>query len=191
MSELPSPGSEVLDALYRGDSEALEARLATRPDLTIFEAAALGRVDRVRELVLLEPGFVDLWSPDGFTAVHLGAFFGHEAVVALLLQRGADPDPEARNALRVRPLHSAAAGNHTGIARLLLEHGADANARQAGGRFTPRRRTATTSCTRSSSNGAPIRKPRPTTGGPSPISAAPACNGRPPADAPPAATIPP
>ena len=133
MSELPSPGSEVLDALYRGDSEGVEARLATHPDLTIFEAAALGRFDRVRELVLLEPGFVDLWSPDGFTAVHLGAFFGHEAVVALLLQRGADPDPEARNALRVRPLHSAAAGNHTGIARLLLEHGADANARQAGG----------------------------------------------------------
>ncbi len=133
MSELPSPGSGVLEALYRGDADAVEARLAEHPELTIFEAAALGCADRVRELLLLEAGFVDLWSPDGFTAVHLAAFFGREEVVALLLQRGADPDPEARNALRVRPLHSAAAGNHTGIARLLLDHGADANARQAGG----------------------------------------------------------
>lgn len=136
MSELASPGSDILDALYRGDSERVAAALAGDPNLTIFEAAALGRAERVRDLLMLEGGFVDLWSPDGFTAVHLAAFFGHEDVVALLLERGAEPDAEARNALRVRPLHSAAAGNHTEIARLLLDHGADPNARQEGG-FTP------------------------------------------------------
>jgi ankyrin repeat protein len=90
----------------------------------------------VHELLLLEGGFVDLWSPDGFTALHLAAFFGHEDVAAELLRRGADVSAASRNPLRVQPLHSAAAGNHTGIVRLLLEHGADPNARQQGG-FTP------------------------------------------------------
>jgi ankyrin repeat protein len=136
MSEMLSPGSELLDALYRGDSEAVDAKLAESPDLTIFEAAAVGDLERVHELLLLEGGFVDLWSPDGFTALHLAAFFGHQDVAAELLRRGADANAVARNPMQVQPLHSAAAADHTGICRLLLDHGADANSRQEGG-FRP------------------------------------------------------
>ena len=136
MSELPSPGSELLDALYRGDREGVDGVLAEQPDLTIFEAAAIGRGDRVHELLLLEGGFVDLWSPDGFTALHLAAFFGHEDVAAELLRRGADVNAVARNNLGVQPINSAAAGNHTEVVRVLLDHGADPDAREAAG-FAP------------------------------------------------------
>jgi|Tabmets5t2r1_1033131.scaffolds.fasta_scaffold07699_3 uncharacterized protein len=136
MSELPSPGSEILDALYRGDQSTVQAQLAESPDLTLYEAAAVGDAARVHELLLLEPGFVDQWSPDGFTALHLAAFFGNDDVAAELLQRGADANAVSQNRLSVQPLHSAAAGGHTGVARLLLEHGADPNARQEGG-FVP------------------------------------------------------
>jgi uncharacterized protein len=131
-----NPGSAILDRLYQGDREGAEA-LARDAGLTIFEAAALGRLDRVRELLNLEGGFVDLWSPDGFTALHLAAFFGHEDVAAELLRRGADVDAVSRNPnLSVQAIHSAAAGNHLGIVRLLLDHGADPNAVQEGG-FRP------------------------------------------------------
>jgi uncharacterized protein len=136
MSELPSPQSELLEALYRGDHDTVDAALAQQPDLTIFEAAAVGDSDRVHELLLLEPTSAAAWSPDGFTALHLAAFFGRETVVATLLERGADVNAVARNPLHVEPLHSAAAGGHTAVARLLLEHGADPNARQEGG-FVP------------------------------------------------------
>lgn len=136
MSELPSPQSELLDALYRGERDTVETKLAERPDLTLFEAAAVGDSGRVSELLTLEPGSVSGWSPDGFTALHLAAFFGHEAVAAALLECDADVGAVARNPLRVQPLHSAAAGGHTAVARLLLEHGADPNARQEGG-FVP------------------------------------------------------
>ena len=136
MSELPSPQSELLEALYRSDRDAVEAKLAERPDLTLFEAAAVGDTGRVRELLSLEPDSVGGWSPDGFTALHLAAFFGHEPVAAALLERGAEVGAVARNPIRVQALHSAAAGGHTAVARLLLEHGADPNARQEGG-FVP------------------------------------------------------
>lgn len=136
MSEMPSSGSEVLDALYRGDRETVDSLLAGEPELTIFEAAAVGDDARVHELLLLEAGFVDLWSPDGFTALHLAAFFGHPEVAAELLRRGADVSAVARNPLGVQALHSAAAGGHTDVARILLENGADPNARQEGG-YTP------------------------------------------------------
>lgn len=136
MSELPSPQSELLEALYRGDRDAVEGRLAEQPDLTLFEAAAVGDSTRVRELLSLEPESVAGWSSDGFTALHLAAFFGHEAVAAALVEGGADVSAVARNPIRVQPLHSAAAGGHTPVARLLLEHGADPNARQEGG-FVP------------------------------------------------------
>ena len=136
MSEMPSPGSELLEALYRGDRETVDTLLARTPELTLFEAAAVGDATRVHELLMLEAGFVDLWSPDGFTALHLAAFFGHEDVVAELLRRGADVAAVARNPLRVQALHSAAAGGHIAVARLLLDGGADPNARQEGG-FTP------------------------------------------------------
>ena len=136
MSELPSPQSELLEALYRGDRDTVEAALAEGPDLTIFEAAAVGDSERVRELLSVQPGAAADWSADGFTALHLAAFFGRETVAATLLERGADVSAVAKNPLRVQPLHSAAAGGHTAVARLLLEHGADPNARQEGG-FVP------------------------------------------------------
>lgn len=136
MSDLPSPNSELLEALYRGDRKKVDAKLAEQPDLSLFEAAALGDAGRVHELLLLEPGSLNRWSPDGFTALHLAAFFGHEAVAAELLRLGADVGAVARNPIRVQPLHSAAAGGHTAVARLLLDHGADPNARQEGG-FAP------------------------------------------------------
>jgi ankyrin repeat protein len=136
MSEMPSPGSELLDALYRGDCTAVAVKLGQAPELTIFEAAAVGRSDRVHELLLLEAGFVDLWSPDGFTALHLAAFFGHAEVARELLKRGADVSPVSRNALGVQPINSAAAGGHTDIVRALLDHGADPDARLEGG-FRP------------------------------------------------------
>ena len=81
-----------------------------------------------------EPGLATAWSADGFTALHLAAYFGQEDAAKLLLARGAEPDAVARNAsIVVTPLHSAAAGAHSAIVKLLLAAGADPNARQPDG----------------------------------------------------------
>jgi uncharacterized protein len=120
-------------ALYHRQPAALEALLAARPPLDGLDHAALGRADDLRRDVAADPELVARRSADGFTALHYACFFGGAPATAVLLEAGADPNAEAENATRVRPLHSAAAARQTESARLLLEAGADPDARQAGG----------------------------------------------------------
>jgi uncharacterized protein len=126
--------SELLQAIYQGDQARAEELLAADPELDVFEAAAVGRTDRVRELLDQEPSRANAWAEDGFQPLGLASFFGHAETVRLLLERGAEVNSASRNEMKVMPLHSAAAASDTearhDIAKLLLEHGADANARQ-------------------------------------------------------------
>jgi ankyrin repeat protein len=125
--------SALLQALYRGQSE-IAARIADAKGwLDIFEAAAIGDAGRLELALGEQPDDVRAFSADGFTPLHLAAFFGHRLAMNLLLLAGADPNPEAINPMRVRPLHSAVAGPDTMMAEALLMKGAEVNAVQEGG----------------------------------------------------------
>jgi uncharacterized protein len=125
--------SDVLVAIYRGDREEAE-RLATGRQLDVFEAAALGKVDRLREVLDEDPTLANAWAEDGFQPLGLASFFGHVDAARLLVERGAEVNSPSRNAMKVMPLHSAAAAQDPAvryeIALLLVEAGADVNARQ-------------------------------------------------------------
>lgn len=120
-------------ALYHRQPAALEALLAAQPPLDGLDHAALGWADDLRRDVADDPELVARRSADGFTALHYACFFGGPGAAAVLLAAGADPEAEADNPSRVRPLHSAAAAREVECARLLLEAGADPDARQTGG----------------------------------------------------------
>lgn len=122
--------SALLQALYRGRTQIVSRIMESKGWMDIFEAAAMGDAGRL-ELTLKErPDDVKAFAGDGFTALHLAAFFGHRLAANLLLLAGADPDAEAKNAMRVRPLHSAAAGPDPMMAEALVMMGADVNAVQ-------------------------------------------------------------
>jgi uncharacterized protein len=131
--------SAVLIARYYGLHGIVAFFRRVLSDLDIFEAAALGDREQAARLLDGNPGLANAVAADGFGPLGLASFFDHEPVVQLLLERHARVDAASSNAMRVMPLHSAAAARSVPIARLLLERGAPVNARQGTGDlgFTP------------------------------------------------------
>jgi ankyrin repeat protein len=128
--------SAVRAALYGRHQDVAEVLLEAKPDLDVHDAAAAGDVDRLTELLDADADVVGTWSEDGFTPLHLAAFFSRGDAVRLLLDRGAEVGAVSRNDMKVQPLHSAVAARSTECVTALLVAGADPNARQEGG-FTP------------------------------------------------------
>jgi len=128
--------SPVREALYRGDRTAAEAA-AEGEELDVFDAAALGRVHRLRQLLDADPELVHALSDDGFTALHVACFAGGADTVRLLVERGAPLERLAEAPFaRVRPLGTAVFARQLEAARVLLDAGADPNGAGAGG-FLP------------------------------------------------------
>jgi ankyrin repeat protein len=131
--------TNILAAIYRGDRDEAE-RLAAGSELDVFEAAALGRTDRLQDLLDEDPARANAFGDDGFHPLGLACFFGHADAARLLLERGADVNALSRNEhVQTAAIHAAAAGEGKGepvryeLVKLVLEHGADPNLPQGGG----------------------------------------------------------
>src|SRR3989442_4318469 len=123
--------SAILTAVYHRQKEIVNLLVARGVTLSIFEACAAGEVERVERLV--NAGTINDYSPDGWTPLHLAAFFGHTKIAELLLAHDADVTARSRNQNGNTPLHAALAGNHQFVAGLLIGQGADVNAADTDG----------------------------------------------------------
>jgi ankyrin repeat protein len=128
--------SALMLSRYRHDRGTTDALLAADPDLDVFEATAVGYLDRLRDVLTADPTQATAFSADGFTALHYAGFFGKADAARLLLEAGAEVNVYSRNGFNVQALHSAAAGPHVEVSRVLVAAGADVNARQQAG-YTP------------------------------------------------------
>jgi ankyrin repeat protein len=103
----------------------------------MVDAATIGDESRLREMLDEDVALANVYSPDGWTPLHLAAHFGHTNAVRWLLEAGASVEARSHNDLANQPLHAAVAGNAPlDLLTLLLQAGSDVNARQRGG-FTP------------------------------------------------------
>ena len=123
----------VLIAQYHHKHDLLPLLLAANPVLDIFDAASVGRIERVAELLDADPALLNAYSRDGFFPLGLAAFFGHAETVRLLLARGADVTQVARNPMRIQALHAAVAGRSREAIELVVAAGAPINAQQQEG----------------------------------------------------------
>ena len=128
--------SPLLMAIYHQKPEIANALAAAKGKIDIFEASALGRVDRIKELLRQDPALASATSPDGFPVVGLAAVVGHLEAVRTLIAAGANIHAAATNAFKVQTIHAAVASRNIEIVRVVLEAGADPNAAQQHG-FRP------------------------------------------------------
>jgi hypothetical protein len=122
-------------ALYRGHHQIVTALLGAGAEVDVFVGAATGRTDDLR-WGLKAPGAVSGVAYDGWTPLHLAAFFGRLDAARVLLDAGADVHAVSQNSLANTALHAATAGKHEEVALLLLQNGARSDAVDAGG-YTP------------------------------------------------------
>jgi ankyrin repeat protein len=134
---LSSGDSPLMAALYRGHRSVVDALIDFGADVDVFSAAATGRLDDL-ERALAVPDAVSAHSYDGWTPLHLAAFFGQLEATRRLLDAGADVHAVSVNSLTNTPLHAATAGKHSEVALLLLEAGAEPHSLDSGG-HTPER----------------------------------------------------
>ena len=132
----PNGVSAILFAVYHGKADVAQMLVEMGASIDIFEASALGKVDRIATMLREDPSRVSAYSPDGFYPLGLAAFFGHLDAVRALIAAGADVHAVARNAFKVQPIHAAAASRNLDIVRAVLEAGADPNVPQQQG-FVP------------------------------------------------------
>ena len=124
--------SALMTAAYYQKPDMVRLLRNTVTGLDIFEAAALGD-EQVLNNFLNNNEHLSSLSTDGFTPLHLAAFFNQPAMVNILVGHGVDVNAVADNPGRIQALHSAAACGSIEIVKILLEHGAEVNARQQGG----------------------------------------------------------
>lgn len=123
----------ILAAAYRGLEEVLN-ELLPHVELDVFEAAAVGATERLEDILQQDPGASREFSPDGWTALHLAAFFGHATAASRLVDAGSNIAAVSQNAMSNQPLHAAIAGQcNVEVVRLLIAHGADVQATGAQG----------------------------------------------------------
>ena len=133
---LESGQSLLLIALYQGQRPVAEYLLSLGPSLSIFEAAAFGKVFEIQQNLAANPSLLDAYATDGWTPLHLAAFFGQPEATRTLVEAGASLSLVARNPMANTPLHAAIAGGSREIAEQLLRAGANPSAIAAGG-YTP------------------------------------------------------
>lgn len=126
--------SAALVALYEGDMQRARELLGADAELDVFDAAAFGRIQRLRRLLQDDPSLANAYSDDGFTALHLAAFGAQEEAARALIDAGADLEAISRAEFaQVTPLGTAVFVGSLPLVRLLLDAGADVNAKNTSG----------------------------------------------------------
>mmetsp|Transcript_4972 Transcript_4972/g.12769 ORF Transcript_4972/g.12769 Transcript_4972/m.12769 type:complete len:214 (-) Transcript_4972:724-1365(-) len=99
------------------------------PGVDFFNACSSGDSDFITKALEGHQEWVNAYTTNGESCLHLTGIFGHADVTKILLEKGADPNIRStyEKGLRMHPLSWNVYGGHLNNIKLLLEHGADIN----------------------------------------------------------------
>ena len=123
---LPIQGGGYADIRAGIHVEIAELLVAQGAQMKLWHAAALGKIDEVRTMVQASPGLLTEKHFD-FTPLYSAALFGQPAVIAFLLENGADVHADKSNG--TTPLHAVSWSGSVEAAEQLLNAGATVDAR--------------------------------------------------------------
>jgi cytohesin len=101
---------------------------AKAPDISIWEAAATGNIEAVKQHLAAGTDVNARHKSGGLTPLHLAVDRVHKEVAALLIDKGADVNAKDDDS-GVTPLHFAALEGQKEMAELLMAKGTDVNAK--------------------------------------------------------------
>lgn len=128
--------SAVLFSLYINRPEITELLLSFKPDLDIYDLAALGGAAQISAMIAANPKIIHEYNGTGFTALHIASYFGHEGIVTLILDNGGDVDKKTMDGSDLTALQSAVSNLKVEVVKALLKYKPDVNVKMLGG-FTP------------------------------------------------------
>ena len=139
MPAASSADVRLLDAVVKGDRNAVQALLKNRVDVdapqpdgsTALMLAAERHHVEIADLLIRAKANVNAANEYGATALSVACTTGNVAVIKLLLDAHADPNAPLLSG--ETPLMTAIDSGNRDAASLLLEHGADVNARERKG----------------------------------------------------------
>lgn len=123
----------IMSAIYYDRRDVINLLVLNGARVDACVAAALGDLAKIDKALARDPSSIAMYSTDGWTPLHLAAYFGRKEAVKHLIDAGAPVMVRSTNAINNHPIHAAAAGKSRDIVALLLERGADANATFEGG----------------------------------------------------------
>ncbi|WP_237980245.1 ankyrin repeat domain-containing protein [Bacillus thuringiensis] len=100
---------------------------------SIAQAAISGNKEKIVDSIKTNPSAVNEFSDDGWTLLHLAAYFGQKELASFLLESGADIHSRAKNENENTPLQAAIANKQSELVAFLIEKGSDVNVIQSGG----------------------------------------------------------
>ena len=125
--------SAFLLAKYYRQPKVAEYLLSLKPKLDVLTLCVAGHASDALAEIQKSPELLEAHSTDGWTPLHLAAFFGWAELANALIDKGALVDSRSTNSMKNTPLHAATAGGVTALVELLLKRGANPNLTQEGG----------------------------------------------------------